>query len=80
VNIFAGQKLSFTAARIIALVTFVVAWLYCITQFGFLLGLVLGWLPATLLGLIAFEVGFHLWPVIVLAGLCFGLYLIELTR
>ena len=32
-------------------VTFIVAWIYCIANYGFLLGVGLGWLPAAITAL-----------------------------
>ena len=56
---------------ITAWIVFVVAWIYCIAEYGFLLGVGLGWLPA---GIVAVIVGL-LWPLIALA-MCAALLLL----
>ncbi len=44
------------------LITFVISWIYCVVEYGYLLGVGLGWLPslivATILG--------ALWPLVLL--------------
>lgn len=52
-------------------ITFFISYIYCIAEYGFLLGVGLGWLPSFI---VAFVAGL-LWPVI---ALCIGviLYLI----
>lgn len=50
---------------IIGLVTFFACWAYAIFQWGFLLGLGLGWLPSFFIALIAGFVG----PALVVIGL-----------
>lgn len=50
-------------AGLTAVITFVITWLWCIAEYGFLLGVGLGWLPSAIVAAIA---GF-LWPLIALA-------------
>lgn len=44
-------------------IAFVVLWIYCIAEYGFLLGVGLGWLPSSIIAVI---VG-YLWPLILIA-------------
>lgn len=61
---------------IIGLVTFFACWAYAIFQWGFLLGLGLGWLPSVFVALIAGFVG----PALIALGLfaLAGLYAFKL--
>jgi hypothetical protein len=52
-------------------ITFFVSYIYCIAEYGFLLGVGLGWLPSMI---VAFIAGL-LWPVIALA-ICALIYLV----
>ena len=52
-------QLGFT---ITAFIVFVGSWIYCISEYGFLLGVGLGWLPSII---VAYIAGF-LWPLIVI--------------
>jgi hypothetical protein len=45
------------------LLVFIAVWVYCITEYGLLLGIGLGWLPATIIGVIAA----YLWPLLLFA-------------
>lgn len=45
---------------ITALITFIGSWIYCIAEYGFLLGVGLGWLPSIIVAVIAGA----LWPLI----------------
>lgn len=47
-------------AQITWAVVFLAAWLYCIVNYGFLLGFGLGWLPAAILATILS----FLWPLV----------------
>lgn len=51
------------AATITGTVVFVIAWIYAIAEYGFLLGVGLGWLPAGIIGVVAGIA----WPLIALA-------------
>ena len=53
-------------AGITGLIVFIVAWIYCIATYGFLLGVGLGWLPAIITAYVAAII----WPII-----AFGLML-----
>ena len=48
-------------AGLVGLAIFVMSWLYCVTAYGFLIGVTLGWIPS----LIAAFIGGILWPVVV---------------
>ena len=50
---------------IVGLIAFVIFWIYAIANYGWFLGIGLGWLPAMFLAIIAA----YLWPLIVLAML-----------
>jgi hypothetical protein len=39
---------------IVGVLTFVACWIYCISEYGFLLGVGLGWLPAMICAYLAF--------------------------
>lgn len=45
---------------ITAFITFVVSWIYCISEYGYLLGVGLGWFPSIIVAVIAGA----LWPLI----------------
>lgn len=49
-----------------AIVVFVGAWIYCISEYGFLLGVGLGWLPAVITAIIVGALVGFLWPLIAL--------------
>lgn len=51
-----------------AFIVFVSCWIYCIANYGFLLGVGLGWLPSAICAAIARVV----WPLIALALLWFA--------
>ncbi|MBK7207660.1 MAG: hypothetical protein IPH91_05190 [Elusimicrobia bacterium] len=60
---------------ITAFIIFVGSWIYCIANYGFLLGVGLGWLPS----LIVAFIGGALWPLILLVFLAIaGLILFNL--
>ena len=50
-------------AGITALIIFVGSWLYCIAEYGFLLGVGLGWLPSAIVA----GIGALLWPLLFVA-------------
>ena len=56
-----------SVAVVVAVITFVGSWVYCIVTYGFLLGVGLGWLPSIITAVIAGAV----WPVLVIGGLVF---------
>ncbi len=51
-------------------VVFIATWIYCIAEYGFLFGVGLGWLPAFILGILAFWI----WPVFIIGGIIFLIY------
>ena len=48
---------------ITSLVVFLGCWVYCIAEYGFLLGVGLGWLPSGIVAMIAGAI----WPLLALA-------------
>jgi hypothetical protein len=49
-----------------ALVTFLYSWYYAVENWGWLLGLAFGWIPAAIVALMAGAIVFFLWGLIVL--------------
>lgn len=49
----------FAGFVITGLITFIGVWIYAISEWGFLLGVSLGWVPAVIVAL----VGGYLWPI-----------------
>jgi hypothetical protein len=47
---------------IVGVIAFLASWIYAVAQYGFFLGVGLGWLPAAAIGFIAGL----LWPLVVL--------------
>lgn len=60
-------------AWITGVVVFVIVWIYAISEWGFLLGIIFGWIPALLSAII----GGLLWPIIAIAIAIFILLLIR---
>lgn len=56
-------------AGVVWVVTFFGCWIYCVATYGFLIGILIGWLPSA----IAATVAALLWPVIALAALVLAL-------
>jgi len=52
------------ATAIAAIVTFGGVWFYCASAYGFWLGFGLGWLPASILGLMMYGIVSSVWGVI----------------
>lgn len=50
-------------AVITAFIVFIGSWIYCIAEYGYLLGVGLGWLPSIIVAVIAGA----LWPLIAIA-------------
>lgn len=48
---------------ITAFIVFIGSWIYCIVEYGYLLGVGLGWLPSIIVAVIAGA----LWPLIAIA-------------
>ncbi len=48
--------------------TFVGCWFYCVAEYGFLLGVGLGWLPALICAYLAFFLTFALWGPALMTG------------
>lgn len=70
-NITSTSDLYDNIASVIATITFFVCWIAAIAQFGFILGLGLGWIPSYFIALIAY----YLTPVILLFGILFVIFL-----
>lgn len=54
---------------IAAIVAFLGSWIYCVSEYGYLLGFGLGWLPSGILAAIIRPLVKFLWPLIALAVL-----------
>ena len=52
----------FGGVIIAGIIVFIGVWIYAISEWGFLLGLIFGWIPAIIAGVI----GGFLWPLIAL--------------
>lgn len=51
-------------------ITFLVAWIYCMSEYGFLFGFGLGWLPAAILAaIVGFVVRFLWGPILGLVAI-----------
>ncbi len=57
------EEMYMVGAWIVGVLSFIAIWLYSLAEWGFLLGLTIGWVPALIGGTI---LGF-LWPLVVLA-------------
>lgn len=58
----------------VAAITFIACWIYAFLEYGFLLGVGLGWFPSLLVGLVAGGLTIFLWgvvPVAVVVGVAF---------
>lgn len=61
-NIMEGSKYM-VGVWIVGVLSFLAIWIYALASWGFLIGLMIGWIPALIGGVI---LGF-LWPLVVLA-------------
>lgn len=52
-------------------VVFAASWIYCIAEYGYLLGVGLGWLPSVIVATLAAL----LWPLFLFAGIALWYYL-----
>ena len=57
-----------------AIITFIGAWLYCASEYGFLIGFGLGWFPSFLLATLVGGILYYLWLPIGLLILYFSKY------
>lgn len=60
--------LGFVFAWIVGIVTFFGSWIYCINEYGYLLGVGLGWLPSIIVAPIAAFLAYFLWAFLPLIG------------
>jgi hypothetical protein len=75
------NQLSLMAASLVGSLTFFGSWVYVVVGFEFAWGIALGWLPSAILAVIAFALGYLLWPVAIF--LVLGVLLLmgfEMTR
>lgn len=56
-----------------AVLAFLASWIYCVTEYGYLLGFGLGWLPSIILAAIIFAVIRYLWWLLALGALAIAL-------
>jgi hypothetical protein len=52
----------FDIGRVVGFISGIGSWIYCIYEFGFLLGVGLGWIPA----LIVSNIAGIIWPIVVI--------------
>lgn len=57
-------------------ITFIASWIYCISTYGYLLGVGLGWLPS----LIVATVAAFVWPLIALVAIAIFVYVLYRTK
>ena len=62
--------LSTGIAWVASVVTFFGCWIYCISTYGFLLGVGLGWLPSGIVAAIVFPIAWAAWPAVAI-GIAF---------
>jgi hypothetical protein len=60
-------RIGFVMAGIAGVTTFIGAYIYCISEYGFLLGFGLGWLPSALLAALVYFLMLLLWPLVLIA-------------
>lgn len=53
---------------IAGIITFFGAWIYCVSEYGFLWGFGFGWVPALILSVIVCYL-MYLWPLFLLGGI-----------
>lgn len=63
---------------LVAAVTFLGAWIWCIANYGFLFGFGLGWLPAFILAGIFWIITIFLWPLLIMSALATGIFVVTL--
>ena len=61
-------------AAITAIVVFPVCWIYCVTTYGFFLGVGLGWFPSIVIAALAAL----LWPIIALSLIALLLFIFKI--
>lgn len=67
-----GADKYFTGALITGAIAFIASWIYAIATYGIFLGVGLGWIPSLVIGAVAGL----LWPLIVLALLLLGVFIL----
>ena len=75
----AYTDLGWVCTALIGPATLFAVWIYCAVTYGFLFGLLLGWIPALILALLVAVAMIYLWPLAALAVLyvnykVFGIY------
>lgn len=58
-----------------ALATFVGCWIYCWSEYGFLLGFGLGWIPSFIASSLAYGITTYLWGPAAILGVALLFYL-----
>lgn len=61
---------------VIGCIVFVISWIYCVMQYGYLFGVGLGWLPSLIVGFISFYV----WPLIVSGIIVYLLFVLAISH
>lgn len=57
----------YIAGGLAAAAVFIGSWFYCVTEYGFLIGVSLGWFPAGILAGLTYPLVRYLWPLGVFA-------------
>jgi hypothetical protein len=57
-------------------ITFIASWIYCISSYGYFLGISLGWIPS----IIAASIAAIIWPIAVLAMIAMAIFLFMYFR
>jgi hypothetical protein len=66
---------------IVAFITFVSSWIYCIANYGFLFGVGLGWLPSIIVAGLAYLLAALLWgPLALILAIILGYIFLQMVR
>lgn len=60
---------------VVAVIAFCGSWIYCIAEYGYLLGFGLGWLPSIILAALIYAIIRYLWWLLILGGIALMLWL-----
>lgn len=68
---------AFWTGLIIGGLTFIGVWIYCISEYDFIMGVGLGWLPALIVGCVAGAVTGFLWPLTLMGIVALFIFMIK---
>lgn len=71
------ETLTEWAGLILGGIAFVGSWIYCVSEYGYLLGFGLGWLPSIILAGLVYAVIYYLWWLVILIGLGFAVLILK---